>query len=104
MRKFCLLTTGRCGSTALMDTLEAYGDIALPSKNIDCRDNELLRWSNIERHVSGYTLLLERLIPDQNSLIEGFFAHNSELDYGGFKAMPEHFRDFRSFKDRGGLS
>lgn len=103
MRKFCLLTTGRSGSTALMDRFESHEDIALPNKNIECRDNELLRWGLLERHVSGYTLLLERLIPDQAGLIDAFFAHNSEVDYAGFKAMPEHFRDFRSFLRRGDI-
>ena len=103
MRKFCLLTTGLSGSAALMDHFGSCEDIALPNKNIECRDNELLRWDQLERHVSGYTLLLERLIPDQAGLIDAFFAHNSEVDYAGFKAMPEHFRDFRAFLRRGDI-
>ncbi|MEE9289637.1 MAG: hypothetical protein V3U99_01360, partial [Alphaproteobacteria bacterium] len=35
-RRFCVLTTGRTGSTALMNRLQRFEDIALPNRNIDC--------------------------------------------------------------------
>ncbi len=38
MRKFCVLTVGRAGSTALLGRLARYPDIALPGKNIECID------------------------------------------------------------------
>lgn len=91
------MTTGRSGSTALMDCLEAFDDIAVPNKNVDCRDNELLLWRNVLSYVSQYTLLRQQPIADKAGLIEAFWAHNAAVSYAGFKAMPDHFDDFAAF-------
>ena len=48
--RFCLLTTGRAGSTALMDAIAAGDDVTVPGDLIDCRDHELVNPEHLERH------------------------------------------------------
>ena len=40
--RICGRTVGRTGSTALMDAVQGFDDIAVPNKTIACPDNELV--------------------------------------------------------------
>jgi len=82
------LTSGRAGSTALMDFLESFDDVALPNKNIACRDNELLHTDRIKEHFIKYQELCNKPVSNQEDLIERFFEYNSKIPYAGFKSMP----------------
>jgi hypothetical protein len=73
MQKFCVLTVGRAGSTALMERLERYPDIAVPSKNIDCVDQELVHPARIRAQSAAYAKLCERPITTPEQLIDCFF-------------------------------
>ena len=99
-KKFCLLTFGRAGSTALINALQAFDDIAVPNKNIDCHDNELLSEGNVLKCAHDYELLTGRRIGSVNELIECFYAHNADAPYCGFKSMPARHPDFLQFTSR----
>jgi len=101
-KKFIVFTTGRAGSTALMDSLEKFDDVALPNKNIACRDNELLNPIEIKKYLIEYQGLCNRPVNSQEYLIECFFEYNSKAAYAGFKSMPTrhiHLRKLISNKD-----
>ncbi len=96
-RRFCVLTTGRTGSTALMNWLQRFDDIALPNKNIRCPDNELLHPRYIRDYAREYSRLCETSIKTQHQLIQGFFEYNSDLPFAGFKSMPDRHGDYKEF-------
>ncbi len=100
MHKFCVLTIGRAGSTALMDRLASYSDIALPGKNIECIDQELVHPARIGTQAAAYARLCARTIATPEQLIEAFFAFNSDAAFAGFKTMPNRHRNFDAFVSR----
>lgn len=87
-KKFVVFTTGRAGSTALMNYLEAFHDIGLPNKNIKCPDNELIHPKRIGVIANQYQALCKVPITSQDELIEQFFNYNEDFAYAGFKSMP----------------
>ncbi|HEX8009619.1 MAG TPA: hypothetical protein VF814_01555 [Casimicrobiaceae bacterium] len=100
MRKFCVLTVGRAGSTALMDRLARYPDVAVPGKNIECVDQELTHPARIQAHAAAYARLCGRAIATAEQLIDGFFEVNGGAGYAGFKTMPNRHRDLARFVAR----
>ena len=100
MRKFCVLTVGRAGSTALMDHLARYSDVALPGKNIDCVDQELVHPARIAAHAAAYAKLAATAITTVDELIDAFFAHNACAAYAGFKTMPNRHKVLDRFVSR----
>jgi len=46
-KTFCVLATGRAGSTLLMKALKKFEDVAVPNKNVVCPDEELLHPAKI---------------------------------------------------------
>ena len=100
MQKFCVLTVGRAGSTALMDRLERYPDIAVPSKNIDCVDQELVHPARIQAQSAAYAKLCERPITTPEQLIDCFFEVNGGAAFAGFKTMPNRHKDLDRFVTR----
>ena len=83
MRKFCVLTVGRAGSTALMDRLERYPDIAVPSKNIACVDQELVHPARLQAQADAYAKLCGKTIATPEQLIDCFFEFNAAAALGG---------------------
>ena len=102
MKRFCLLTTGRAASTGLIKALGAYPDIAVPSRNIESGDEELLSISpeKLEHNASIYAELTGRPIVTAEDLIEAFYSHNAASAYAGFKSMPNRHSDFDGFVRR----
>jgi hypothetical protein len=100
MRKFCVLTIGRAGSTALMDRLARDSDIAVPGKNIACTDQELTHPERIQAHIAAYAALCGQKIDSQEQLINCFFDFNRDSAFAGFKTMPNRHKDFDGFVDR----
>lgn len=98
--RFCVLTAGRAGSTALMDALQCLDDVAVPNKNIACPDNELVHPSEIRQYVQEYSRLCNVHITRANQLIECFFLYNAGFRFAGFKSMPERHRDYMAFINR----
>ena len=97
MRRFCLITVGRAGSTSLMDCLEQYPDVAVPNKNIACVDQELTHPARIQAHAAAYAKLCRRAITTPEELIDGFFELNSGAGFAGFKTMPNRHKDLGGF-------
>lgn len=92
MKKFCVLTSGRAGSTALMDALARYSDIAVPNKQVNCPDNELLHPRYQDKYKEYYSQLVNHPFIDEMDFINAFFSSNSDFPYVGFKSMPHrHF-------------
>lgn len=99
-KRFCVLTTGRTGSTALMDWLKKFDDIALPNKNVDCPDNELMHFDRVRKYARDYSQLCKTSITTQEQLIDRFFEYNSGFPFAGFKSMPNRHRNYREFIER----
>jgi len=99
-RKFCVLTTGRSGSTWLMEALERFPDIALPKKQIDCIDSELLRPGGFGEHCSAYAALTDAWVIGQDGLIDTFFWYSAAASFAGFKSMPHRHENYEDFLRR----
>lgn len=100
MQRYCVLTAGRSGSTALMNALAAHADIAVPGKSVASEDQELLHPRDIARYTAAYRQLTGKAIDDDDSLIAAFYAHHADSAYAGFKSMPERHADFTTFSRR----
>lgn len=95
-----MLTTGRSGSTSLMEALERFPDVALPKRQIDCVDSELLRPSGFGEHRRAYQALTGYEIAGQDDLIDAFYRHSGDAAYAGFKSMPHRHERFAAFAAR----
>jgi len=102
VKKFCLMTEGRSGSTSLMESLESCEDIAVPNKNIKCPDNELVHLRFFRKYCKQYTRIMHQDINSSNELIDAFFRLNDteRYYYAGFKSMPNRHPDFQEFTSR----
>lgn len=92
MKRFCVLTTGRAGSTSLMNCLSAHQDIVTPDKHIKNPDNELLHPDWVKRYVNYYQAYIDRPITNELQLFQAFFASAEQENYIGFKSMPNRHR------------
>ncbi len=99
-KNFCVMTTGRSGSTSLMEALDRHDDIALPKKQIDCNDNELLRPEALAKHRAAYAALLGEAIDGPDQLIDAFYRHNAAAPFAGFKSMPHRHANYGAFVSR----
>ena len=97
MKRFCVLTSGRAGSTALMDALSTFDDIAVPHKQIDCVDNEILHPRRRTQYAQQYAQLTGMPVAEELSLIEAFYESSKNSPYAGFKSMPERHRHLAEF-------
>jgi len=104
MRKFCVLTVGRAGSTALMNRLQLYPDIAMPGKNIECVDQELVHPARLQAQAAAYARLCARAITTPEQLIDCFFEVNANAAFAGFKTMPNRHRDLDRFVARSDIT
>ena len=95
-----MLTTGRSGSTWLMEALERFPDIALPKKQIDCVDSELLRPGGFGAHCRAYESLTGAWVVGQEGLIDTFFWHSAGAAFAGFKSMPHRHETYEDFLRR----
>ncbi|MDP6473688.1 MAG: hypothetical protein QGH73_19125 [Rhodospirillales bacterium] len=87
-----------------MDALQEFSDIALPNKQIDCPDNELVHPRYLSRNLRQYSRIAGCPVSDADQLIETFFRLNSRCRYAGFKSMPYRHRDFANFVNRGDMT
>jgi hypothetical protein len=94
------MTAGRSGSTSLMDRLARFDDIAMPIKDVDCRDNELLHPQFAPDYSRAYSGFCGTVIDSPHALIEGFYTYHAKDTYAGFKSMPERHEDFDDFVRR----
>lgn len=96
-KKFCVMTVGRSGSTALMNYLQKFDDIALPCRDIACVDNELLHPSFVAQYQADYAALLGTAIDSGDALTDAFFNMHKKSKYVGFKSMPNRHSNIVQF-------
>ncbi|NOT15080.1 MAG: sulfotransferase [Methylotenera sp.] len=99
-KQFCVMTVGRSGSTALMNYLQTFDDIALPCKEIDCVDNELVHPKFSAQYQAAYSKLSGELVADNDALINTFFKRHESLAYVGFKSMPNRHANLAQWLNR----
>ncbi|HYR07482.1 MAG TPA: hypothetical protein VEQ60_06930, partial [Longimicrobium sp.] len=99
-KRFCLLTTGRTGSTSLMDALASWDDIVVPGKLVPCVDNELVHPEFAASYMEQLGQLAGRAVDGEDALIETFFALGAHAGYVGFKSMPYRHQRFEAFVSR----
>jgi hypothetical protein len=97
--KFCIMTTGRSGSTALTEALQS-DEVLLPRDLFDCPDSELLHPRRIRDHVRWFSRELQREIATSSALIDAFYSWPTAAKFVGFKSMPNRHRDFSEFTGR----
>jgi len=91
------MTEGRSGSTSLMEVLEGFDNIAVPNKNFDCPDNELVHPKRVREHMEKMASLSGRPINSIDELIDAFFDLNKNHNYAGFKSMPDRHQNYDEF-------
>lgn len=96
-KRFCLLTTGRTGSTSLMNALAEREDVLVPGKLFDCPDNELIHPDKLHDYIKAFSKLSGKRVGGAGELIDGFFEWDSRAAYVGFKSMPNRHRDYADF-------
>lgn len=99
-RKFCVMTTGRSGSTSLMQALRPHDDIALPIKQLGRVADELLEPNTLQRNMRSYEELLGEPIAGPEALIEAFYRYSAGTAFAGFKSMPHRHDNYASFVTR----
>jgi hypothetical protein len=93
-KKFCVMTTGRSGSSSFMGALKKFDDIATPNTNFPDQKDELVHPRHITKFKKRYSELLGQPIETNKVLIESFYKYNENTSYAGFKSMPlRHRRD-----------
>lgn len=96
-QRFCLLTTGRTGSTSLMNALAERDDVLVPGKLFDCPDNELVHPDKVRTYMDIFAKLSGKNVSGAEELIDGFFEWDSRAAYVGFKSMPTRHRNYADF-------
>lgn len=95
------MTTGRTGSTALMDAIAGGADVAVPARQLpDCRDHELLHPRSARAYARTLAALTGRSIRTPDALMEAFFELNGDRAFAGFKSMPNRHADFEQLTSR----
>jgi LPS sulfotransferase NodH len=98
MKPFIVMTTGRSGSSALMNCLDRHGDIVTPHTQAGFGTAELLhpRWKG--RFAAHYRQTTGRAVRNEIGLIRAFYQHSAEAgagaSYAGFKSMPHYHKHF----------
>ena len=94
LKYFCILTTGRSGSTSLINALAAQSDIITLDKLTESPDNELLHPEWVSRYVQHFQPDYEQKIATELQLIDAFFnaASKQQGNFAGFKSMPNRHR------------
>lgn len=100
MRRFCVMTTGRSGSTALMDALAVYPDVATPGRHLKCADHELLHPKRVKGFARDIACMYGQSISSELDFIDAFYALNEDRAFAGFKSMPNRHRALQMFVSR----
>jgi hypothetical protein len=96
-KKFCLVTPGRAASTALMNVIADSDVVAVPNKNIECPNNELVQHRFVKKYKKLYAELSQTPIKTNRELINQFFLYNQQYAFVGFKTMPLRHKDDPGF-------
>ncbi len=94
------MTTGRTGSTALMDAIAASPDVAVPGRQLDCRDHELMHPLRGADYALELGARLGRPVLARAGLVDAFFELNGDRPFAGFKSMPDRHEHLEAFVRR----
>jgi hypothetical protein len=83
-----------------MNFLQKFDDIAVPNKNVDCIDNELIHPLRVQDYFARYSQLSGQPVRAPDELIECFYRYNAGARYAGFKTFPIRHRNFEAFTAR----
>lgn len=99
-KKFCVVTTGRCGSGAFMRALSTHDDIAIPTKNTGVPCNEILHPLYLPEMYATYSLLCGQDVSTKPDLVTCFYRFNAVEPFSGFKLLFCQSIDFQQFFNR----
>jgi hypothetical protein len=100
INRFCLITTGRTGSTALMDAIAAIAGVVVPAVDIECRDHELVHPDRFAQYSRAYSTLTGRTVETPSQLIDAYYYHHLDKPWVGFKTMVDRHPDMPGFVAR----
>jgi hypothetical protein len=98
--KFCMITTGRSGSTALMNAIAARAGVVVPAVDLECDDHELVHRQRFAAATQVYAKLIGAPVNSASELIDAFFTVHAHARWAGFKILPEQHSDLREFVSR----
>ena len=96
MKRFSILTTGRAGSTSLMQALARCNGVGLPDSTIGCDDFELLHPQKKAKYIQYFEQLTQTPLSDPQ-LVEAFYSSQAHQQFAGFKSMPNRHQDYEQF-------
>ena len=96
-KRFCVVTTGRCASAALFQSLERYNDIMTPTKQMGGGNRELLHDRDLAERCEQYSDLVGETVDNQDQLIKAFYQSNETMAYSGFKTLYNFVDDWEKF-------
>jgi hypothetical protein len=100
VKKFCLMTMGRSGSTSLMNAIARQDDVMTPVKVFTgCPDHELLHPKRARKFARALSQFTERPVRSRDALIEAFYRLRPAR-FIGFKSMPERHKAYAEFVRR----
>ena len=80
-----------------MDNIAKSAGVAVPGKDIDCRDNELIHPRFVARYARAYARLTGKSIGSSAELIEAFYNYHADVNIAGFKTMFNRHSDLKQF-------
>jgi hypothetical protein len=87
-----------------MHYLEKFDDIALPSRDTDCVDNELLHPERIQQYMQYYAPYADGaadgMIASPQQLLNAFYKKHENAAFAGFKSMPNRHPNYPKFITR----
>src|SRR5687767_7725585 len=95
LKRFCLVSSGRSGSTSLMRVFESHSDIVVPPGN-----GELLNPKSREFYAKYVERSTGTVTDSPQELLERFFSSNESAAYAGFKLIPLQYKDVGRFLRR----
>lgn len=86
-----------------MDRISELESVAVPNKDIDCRDNELVHPEHFKQYAAAYAAITGRDISTVPELIRAFYAYHEDADFAGFKSMINRHPYPRAFIRHSGI-
>lgn len=95
-KKFAVLTTGRAGSSSLLQTLEKLPGLITPANSTEVGQTELLNPTFRADFFSIYSGLCGRNLKSERELISEFYRQNQSARFVGFKGLYSQLSSFKS--------
>lgn len=100
MQKFCLITTGRTGSSSFFNALRRFDDIRIPSYGGGCDTAELIHPLYMPLFAATYSQADIDRLPEKLELINDFYKYSDGKQFAGFKLLYSQLVEVESFLER----